>query len=175
MKLIKNMKNTYGNDFVVVMGDWSDAGHTMKYQKPSKTRGWRTVFARHKVKCYLLDEYLTSSVCPKCMSKEYIVKKFKEQLNPRPWQRHKKKMVKVHGLLGCKNLQCIKQVGGKDRMRYWNRDTLSTCNMLQIVESLLNGNGRPIRFKRTSNDISDIGSTIAVPTECSEEVVASEG
>lgn len=109
----------------------------------------------------MLDEHLTSSVCPKCMSKEYIVKGFKERLNPRPWQRHKKKMVKVHGLLGCKNPQCIEQVGG---MRYWNRDTLSTCNMLQIVKSLLDGNGRPDPFKRTSNDLSDIASTIAVPT-----------
>ncbi len=37
--------------------------------------------------------------------------------------------------------------------------------MLQIVDSLLDGNGRPNPFKRTSNDLSDIASTIAVPTD----------
>jgi len=48
-RLMKNLKTAYGEDIVIVMGDWSDAGHTPKYQIPTKTKGWRKTFARHKV------------------------------------------------------------------------------------------------------------------------------
>ena len=46
---MKNLKKAYGEDIVIVRVDWSDAGHTPKYQIPTKTRGWRKTFARHKV------------------------------------------------------------------------------------------------------------------------------
>ncbi|KAJ3025278.1 hypothetical protein HDV00_012841 [Rhizophlyctis rosea] len=43
-KMIVNMREHYGDDFVVVMGDWSDAGRTAKFQTLSKTKGWRSLF-----------------------------------------------------------------------------------------------------------------------------------
>ncbi|KAJ3226112.1 hypothetical protein HK099_005581 [Clydaea vesicula] len=150
--LIKYMKKKYGNDFVVVMGDWSDARRTIKFHQSSKTKGWRTVFKRNKIRCFLIDEYKTSSLCPLCDGN--VEKNFKNRLSSRPWQRRKGKMEIVHGLLGCNNLQCIKQGWGR---RYWNRDTLSTCNMQKIVKSTIIGTGRPavlssrpVRFQKAN-------------------------
>ena len=97
--LIKNMKTKFGQDLVIVMGDWSDGGSTIKFQTSSKTKGWRTLFQRNHIKCYLIDEYKTSSLCPKCHNKTDQVK---SRLSSRPWRRKEGKMENVHGLLGCR-------------------------------------------------------------------------
>ena len=47
---INQMKKSFGTNFAVVLGDWSDGGSTMKFQSASKTKGWRTTFKRNKVK-----------------------------------------------------------------------------------------------------------------------------
>ena len=145
--LIANMRKKFGHNFTVVLGDWSDAGRTAKFQTSSKTKGWRTLFKRNRIDCLLLDEYKTSSVCPRCISSEFVEKGFKSRPHSRPWRRHEGKTEKVHGLLGCKNPNCVQQ-DWTSGMRYWNRDTLSTCNMRTVVRSLLDGNGRPAVFRR---------------------------
>ncbi|KNC98893.1 uncharacterized protein SPPG_09323 [Spizellomyces punctatus DAOM BR117] len=137
------MRNKFGN-FTVVMGDWSDAGRTARFQTSSKTKGWRTLFKRNRINCFLLDEYKTSSVCPHCSSG--VEKGFKTRPHSRPWRRREGKIEKVHGLLGCTNPNCLQQSW---TMRYWNRDTLSTCNMLMIVQSMLDGHCRPEVFSRS--------------------------
>ncbi|KAI8817344.1 uncharacterized protein EV422DRAFT_570689 [Fimicolochytrium jonesii] len=38
-KLIKNMQRLYGKHFSVILGDWSDAGKSMRIQESSKTKG----------------------------------------------------------------------------------------------------------------------------------------
>ncbi|KNC96900.1 uncharacterized protein SPPG_07727 [Spizellomyces punctatus DAOM BR117] len=146
--LISNMRNKYGENFTVVMGDWSDAGRTARFQTSSKTKGWRTLFKRNRIDCFLLDEYKTSSVCPRCSSSEFVEKKFKTRPHSRPWRRREGKIEKVHGLLGCTNPNCLQQAWTSG-MRYWNRDMLSTCNMLLIVRSMLDGHGRPEVFSRS--------------------------
>ncbi|KAJ3213247.1 hypothetical protein HK099_007505 [Clydaea vesicula] len=125
--LIKNMKKKYGNDFVVVMG----IGNSVLEKQ---------------------DYYKTSSLCPFCDGN--VEKNFMNRLSSRHWQRRKGKMEIVHGLLGCNNLQCIKQGWAR---RYWNRDILSTCNMQKIVKSTIIGTGRPavlsrrpVRFQRAN-------------------------
>ncbi|KNC98695.1 uncharacterized protein SPPG_09365 [Spizellomyces punctatus DAOM BR117] len=57
--LISNMRNKYGENFTIVMGDWSDASRTARFQTSSKTKGWRTLFKRNRINCFLLDEYKT--------------------------------------------------------------------------------------------------------------------
>ncbi|KND02386.1 uncharacterized protein SPPG_02855 [Spizellomyces punctatus DAOM BR117] len=142
--LISNLRNKFGN-FTIVMGDWSDAGRTARFQTSSKTKGWRTLFKRNRIDCFLLDEYKTSSVCPHCSSD--VEKGFKTRPHSRPYRRREGKIEKVHGLLGCTNPNCLQQAW---TMRYWNRDTLSTCNMVTIVQSMLDGHGRPEVFSRRS-------------------------
>ncbi|KAI8823094.1 uncharacterized protein EV422DRAFT_577406, partial [Fimicolochytrium jonesii] len=106
-KLIKNMRRLYGKHFAVILGDWSDAGKTMRFQESSKTKGFRTLFARNSIPCYLLDEYRTSSVCPDCHGR--VKKNIRRRLSPRPWQARKGRMEFVHGLVGCPNPECINQ------------------------------------------------------------------
>ncbi|KAI8823354.1 uncharacterized protein EV422DRAFT_611353 [Fimicolochytrium jonesii] len=86
-KLIKNMRCRYGKHFSVILGDWSDAGKTMRFQESSKTKGFRTLFARNGIPCYLLDEYRTSSVCPDCHGR--VKKNIRRRLSSRPWQARK--------------------------------------------------------------------------------------
>ncbi|KNC97938.1 uncharacterized protein SPPG_06926 [Spizellomyces punctatus DAOM BR117] len=146
--LISNMRDKFGN-FTVVMGDWSDAGRTAKFQTSSKTKGWRILFRRNRINCFLIDEHKTSSVCPRCLASynDFLEKDFKQRPHSRPWRRREGKVEDVHGLLGCTNPNCLQQ--DWTTMRYWNRDTLATCNMLTIVQSMLDGHGRPERFSRS--------------------------
>ncbi|KAI8824436.1 uncharacterized protein EV422DRAFT_320470 [Fimicolochytrium jonesii] len=156
-KLIKNMRRLYGKHFSVILGDWSDAGKTMRFQESSKTKGFRTLFARNGIPCYLLDEYRTSSVCPHCHGR--VRKNIQRRLSPRPWQARKGRMEFVHGLVGCPNPECINQdwtpfeIPGRRplrlRMKVHNRDVLSTKNFVSIVRSVVFGDGRrPDAFSR---------------------------
>jgi len=95
--LIRRMRQTFGRHFTVVMGDWNESGKAMRYQVSTKTKGWRKVFAKNRIPCYLLDEYRTSSVC-ECGAD--VKKNFKERDHARPWRRAQGKKHKVHGLLG---------------------------------------------------------------------------
>ncbi|KAI8820013.1 uncharacterized protein EV422DRAFT_95301 [Fimicolochytrium jonesii] len=154
-KLIKNMRRLYGKHFEVILGDWSDAGKTMRFQESSKTKGFRTLFARNSIPCYLLDEHRMSSVCPDCHGR--VKKNIRQRLSSRPWQARKGRMEYIHGLVGCPNPECINQdwtpfeIPGRRplRMKVHNRDILSTKNFLLIVRSVVFGNGRrPDAFSR---------------------------
>ena len=95
--LIKRMRKTFGKKLTIVMGDWNESGRAMRYQVSTKTKGWRKIFARNRIPCYLLDEYRTSSVC-ECGTD--VVKDFKKRDHARPWRKAQGKEQKVHGLLG---------------------------------------------------------------------------
>ncbi|KAI8824833.1 uncharacterized protein EV422DRAFT_605127 [Fimicolochytrium jonesii] len=152
------MRRRYGKHFSVILGDWSDAGKMMRFQESSKTKGFRTLFARNGIPCYLLDEYRTSSVCPHCHGR--VKKNIRQQLSSRPWQARKGRMEYVHGLVGCPNPECINQdwtpfeIPGRRqplrlRMKVHNRDVQSTKNFLSIVRSVVFGDGRrPDAFSR---------------------------
>ncbi|KAI9104589.1 hypothetical protein DFS34DRAFT_201480 [Phlyctochytrium arcticum] len=81
---------------------------------------------------------------------------------------------KVHGLLGCPNLQCIEQsrtpqivtVSGEPHlivMKLYNRDVPSTHNIVKIVRSVLAETGLPLIFRRGSNWMP-IDKNILTPT-----------
>ncbi|KAI9095512.1 hypothetical protein DFS34DRAFT_582092 [Phlyctochytrium arcticum] len=151
-KFITNFRRKFGGEAVMIMGDWSDAGRTLRYQTSSKTAGWRKTFKQHKVDCYLIDEYRTSQRCATCEEK---VSPMLYRQSPRPWIRKKaskwgsggKTWREVHGLLCCNNINCTQQ-----GCTIWNRDDMSTRNMLKIVEAILDGGERPANYRRDSND-----------------------
>ena len=95
--LVKRLRKLYGKHFVLILGDWNDAGRTMRYQTSSKTTGWRKTFARHRIPCFLIDEYNTSK---KCQCGDDVVKGFKTRSHSRPWRKAQGETEKVHGLLG---------------------------------------------------------------------------
>lgn len=141
---VNHLKAKYNRDISVIMGDWNDAGRTMRFQTSSKTKGWQKVFQRNHVPFYHLDEHKTSKYCPTCECETY--KPFR-RLSSRPWRASRGQIDRVNGLLGCTNLECMKQ----DKLvRYWNRDSLSTLNMLKIIRGTMETGRRPSLYCRSS-------------------------
>ena len=128
----------------LVLGDWSDGGRTPKFSKSTKGTGWINTFATHGIPCYLIDEFRTSSLCPCCFGR--VKCKLKTRESSRPWRRDAGAMESVHGLLGCNNQTRLKSA--THEYRFFNRDALSTANMMTIINSILEGCGRPARFRR---------------------------
>ncbi|KAG0752776.1 hypothetical protein G6F24_013382 [Rhizopus arrhizus] len=93
-KLVRNLKAKFGQDAVLVFGDWS--APNVKYQEPTRSKGLIRMLKKNGFVVYLINEYKTSSHCPTC---ENDLEKFKTVPNPRPYQRKKKPDVLCNGLL----------------------------------------------------------------------------
>ncbi|KAG1137810.1 hypothetical protein G6F37_012511 [Rhizopus arrhizus] len=103
-KLVHSLKAKFGQDAVLIFGDWS--APNVKYQEPTRSKGLIRMLKKNGFVVYLINEYKTSSHCPTC---ENELEKFKIVANPRPYQRKKKPDVLCNGLLRCKSLSCLKQ------------------------------------------------------------------
>ncbi|KAG0822352.1 hypothetical protein G6F18_011401 [Rhizopus arrhizus] len=93
-KLVRSLKAKFGQDAVLVFGDWS--APNVKYQEPTRNKGLIRMLKKNGFVVYLINEYKTSSHCPTC---ENELEKFKTVPNPRPYQRKKKPDVLCNGLL----------------------------------------------------------------------------
>ncbi|KAJ3177709.1 hypothetical protein HDU87_004231 [Geranomyces variabilis] len=152
--LIKRMREKFGHKLLVIMGDWgaASAGRHMRFHAPSKVAGFRKLFQKHHIPCYLLDEFCTSSFCPDCHSK---LKKnvLPRRLSPRPWRARQGQMDQVHGLLGCKGCADPQWPANPKYLcplRYWNRDLASVKNFNNIIRHMLDfGGARPIHLSRS--------------------------
>jgi hypothetical protein len=152
-RFLDGFAEKFGKQACIIMGDWSDGGHTLKYQTSSKTKGWEQTFKRNGYSFYLIDEYKTTSQNPNKECEDVEPEKILWRPNPRPWRRrgrlfaHKnwRKWSPVHGLLCCNNMKSK----SKQSATFWNRDELSTENMLTIVKGVIAGNPRPDRFSRS--------------------------
>ncbi|KAI8056503.1 uncharacterized protein B0P05DRAFT_581631 [Gilbertella persicaria] len=125
-RLCKSIKKHFSNDAVIVIGNWS-AGN-VKFHEPIRGVGMRRMLQKEGFLVHLIDEFKTFSICSVCKGD---VETFKEVVNPRPFRREKYPTVKRHGLLRCKNEQCL-----KEGRRLWNRDLLATLNFCEILFSL---------------------------------------
>jgi len=141
------MRKKYGDNFVVVLGDYSANG-VLRGHRATQTVKWRSVFRRHGIRCFLIDEYRTSKICPQCGSKVYsdILPERKHPNWRHRMRRGKNIWQSVHGMLGCTSRHCTQN--GRWLYYFWNRDDLATMNMLNIVESHLRNQGRPVPFQR---------------------------
>ena len=137
-KLINNIKNKFGKDTVIIMGDCSKS--TMKYHEPVKGKGFRKLFKKNNLEVFLIDEFRTSSYDPITEEK---VERFKKINSPRPWR--KNKIVTCNGLLRRISQKNNSESTGK----LWNRDLLACLNMIKILTSLRKIHTRPILFART--------------------------
>ncbi|KAG1505783.1 hypothetical protein G6F52_012054 [Rhizopus delemar] len=93
-KLVRILRAMFGQDAVLVFGDWSASN--VKYQESTRSKGLIRMLKRNGFVVYLINEYKTSSHCPAC---ENELEKFKTVPNPRPYQRKKKPDVLCNGLL----------------------------------------------------------------------------
>ncbi|KAG1613708.1 hypothetical protein G6F46_007501 [Rhizopus delemar] len=156
-RLAKNLREKFGNDAILILGNWS-AGK-VKYHEPIRGVGMRRMLAKEGFQVYLLDEFRTSSLCPSCQNGE--LETFKKVQSPRPYQREKYPIADRHGLLRCKNQQCLKAVTSTieatDKVplrRLWNRDMAATLNFRHILSSLRANGERPERFCRSKKPLS---------------------
>ena len=150
-EFIKKVKMKFGEpeDVSILLGDWS--GAHKKFQAPSKVRGFINMYKRAGYGVYLVDEHLTSSVCPHCQARS--LETFKSRPSPRPWRRALGHLQTVHGLLRCTTANCQPIVNGQGVRRVWNRDDVATLNIRAVVYetiasvSVANPQGvRPLRF-----------------------------
>ncbi|KAL1935927.1 hypothetical protein VTP01DRAFT_61 [Rhizomucor pusillus] len=137
-RLAKYLRSKFGQDPVLVIGDWSARSSTMaKFHEPSRGIG----LLRKGFEAYLLDEFKTSSICPNCNN---ALEKFKEVRNPRPYRREKMPTVTCHGLLRCTNANCLQ---GKHRL--WNSDLAAVLNFRIIMDELCIAQKIPKSFTRS--------------------------
>jgi hypothetical protein len=144
-RLVKNLRQKFGEDAVLVIGDWSS--NNARFHQPSKGIGMRRQLRKAGFRVYLLHEAYTSSICPACEQRS--VAPFSQHLNPRPWRRHEQLHVTVHGLLRCATETCVAITrNGEERRRLWNRDMLSVLNYKAIIDGQYEHGERPSRFTR---------------------------
>ncbi|KAJ2646060.1 hypothetical protein IW137_001628 [Coemansia sp. RSA 1287] len=131
---------------IFILGNWS--APMTRFHEPIRGKGWRTLLKRGGFDVYLIDEYLTSKTCPNCYGR---LSNTHDVLNPRPWMRRKRLMVKCHGLLSCQSEECLKFKGkylGDVKRKLWNRDLAAVLNFRHILQSLRETGTVPIRFQR---------------------------
>ena len=157
---MNEFKKKFGgkDDVVVVFGNWSDGGHTMKNQVSTKGKGIRDVFRRTKnYVVRLVDEFCTSKKCSSCHNDLEKCDDLKRS-SGRPWV---KKTEVPHGLLRCKNEKCQARLerDGTSKFRLWNRDVNATINMLACVDAVRKRRNRPNFLTRKSSVVINVTDT----------------
>ncbi|KAJ2502255.1 hypothetical protein GGH96_001190 [Coemansia sp. RSA 1972] len=109
---------------IFIMGNWS--APMTKFHEPIQGKGWRRLLKHAGYEVYLIDEYLTSKLCPNCNER---LSNTHDVPNPRPWRRRIQPKVKCHGLLSCESKACVEFQGkylrekrSDVKRRLWNRD-----------------------------------------------------
>ena len=158
--LVNNIKNTYGDDVVLIMGDWSGRSKNhLRGMAPTPMIGIKRMLAK-SFKIYNLDEYNTSKICNK--TKE-VCKKMKlkvdEQFKKKPKVKVKKKKIKatletakIYRLEKIHSILTYKMEN--NRIGCINRDVNAVLNMKEIGESIIRDNIRPLVFSRSSTSSS---------------------
>jgi hypothetical protein len=142
-KMIKNFKNKYGSETIVIIGDYDKGQYNMKGKEPAICKRFRRIFKNNGYKVYLINEYKTSITCNGC--KEDNLEPFIKRIskNPNSQSNKENKEVMVHGLLRCPNDNC---------KIIHNRDKNAVQNMINIVNTIVKTGSRPEIFcrKKTS-------------------------
>ena len=125
------MKFGQPSDTTILLGDWSASN--MRFHAPCKVKGFRDMFKRAGYDVFLVNEHLTSSICPIC--NERSLETFRSRPSPRPWRRGHFQI--VHGLLRCKSEICQLIVNEQKVNRLWNRDDVATLNIRAVVRETI--------------------------------------
>ncbi|KAJ3145558.1 hypothetical protein HDU89_007055, partial [Geranomyces variabilis] len=131
-QFVNRLRKQFGQDPLIIMGDWSAAPHSMRFQPPIKTARFRTMLRRHHIMMMYIDEFRTSSRCP------FVIRN--------PGQQNK--------VCGAKVKQALSQQWtpnsdlGK-RVRYHNCDRASIGNFEHIIrEQIVKERERPAHLSR---------------------------
>ena len=149
--LVNKIKKKFGNDIVLILGDWSMNKSGLKnISTPNKK--YENLLNKH-FKVFKLSEFRTSIIENKTELKcENLIKKINyenmgikeifslEKLKEKNKEKYLKKITdkKVHKILTCKTSPKF--------IKYINRDTNAVKNMLKIVSEYISTNKKPIIF-----------------------------
>ena len=162
--LINKIKNKFGNDVVLILGDWSMNKNVIKsISIPNKK--YEKILNKHFL-VLKLNEFRTSIIENKTELKcENLIKKMDykkmnikeiyllEKLKEKNIKKYEKKMSdkKIHKILTCKTSSKF--------IKYINRDINAVKNMSKIVSSYILNNKKPISFvmgTKICNNIENI-------------------
>jgi hypothetical protein len=119
---LNRFQKTFGTpeECVAIVGDWSQGTDHLKHSPPTMRRGLVAALRRRRYEVWLIKEFRTSKSCSIC---------HRGDCHP-----HEHKGKARHGLLRCENVTC---------KQFHNRNANATCNMLRIIEALVDGQSRP--------------------------------
>jgi len=133
--LLNDIERKYGKDATIVIGDWSAKDHIKGMSSPNM--GIKRLLSK-RFEVYLVDEYNTSKI--NHLSKEemkHLELKIKYKDNMNKIKEYSKEIYSVFTYkMSNEHIGCI------------NRDNNATKNMAKIVESIIEGKGRPKEFQR---------------------------
>jgi len=150
--LVNDIKNKFGNDVVLILGDWSMEKGIIKGQKPMPNKRYTNILKNNFITLEV-NEFRTSKIhnkyhieCENSISRyENLKKDIKylysmEKLKKENIERYNEyiKDKKVHKILLCKANEKLNE--------YINRDKNATKNMVEIVKSYITTNYRPKIF-----------------------------
>jgi len=127
-KLIQIIKEKYGNNPTLIIGDWSETVLNEDSQAIEMIKLLSKYF-----KMYLIDEFNTSKL-------NYMTEQPCENLEIKTMENGQIVTKKLHAVL--------RYMMPNGRMGCINRDINAVKNMRKIVHSVLSGNGWPERYKR---------------------------
>ncbi|KAI8585749.1 hypothetical protein BDZ88DRAFT_510350 [Geranomyces variabilis] len=139
-QFVNRLRKQFGQDPLIIMGDWSAAPRSMRFQPPIKTARFRRMLRRHHL---MIDHKVCGAI---------VKSGFRTRQSPRPWR--KGHTVGVHGLLGCTSRNCTKEQWTPDSdlskcVRYHNRDRASVGNFEHIIrEQIVKEGERPAHLSR---------------------------
>ena len=134
-KLLNEIEKKYGKDTIFIIGDWSNRNSCIKGISMPNMGMKRLLKKRFEV--YLIDEFNTSKINHITHTEQEHLK-IPECVQMQPINVPKSGPQKVEEIYSVLTYQMKHK-----RMGCINRDFNATLNMLRIVKSLIDGNGRP--------------------------------
>jgi len=131
-KLVNNIKNKFGNNLILVFGDWNDE-QGYRTGETSTCKGIKKKLNKY-YESYLVDEYNTSKLCCKCGNKlEHYKDKFRLLIC-----KDCKTRTQYHYKYYDKNVKCLKEQNITFKSQIFTRDLNSCLNIIKLLEHIIN-------------------------------------
>ena len=135
-KLVNNIKNKFGNNLILIFGDWSDE-QGYRTGETSTCKGIKKKLSKY-YESYLVDEYNTSKLCCKCGNKlEHYKDKFRLLIC-----KDCKTRTQYHYKYYDKNVKCLKEQNITFKSQIFTRDLNSCLNIIKLSEHIINNNNK---------------------------------
>ena len=131
-KLVNNIKNKFGNNLILVFGDWSDE-QGYRTGETSTCKGIKKRLSK-MFNSYLVDEYNTSKLCCKCGNKLEHYKEIFRLLICNNCKTREQYHYKYYD----ENVKCLKEQNITFKNQIFTRDLNSCLNIIKLSEHIIN-------------------------------------